>query len=190
MKYCSECGSKVDKKHTDDGYRFVCNACNKVHYENPKVLVTVFLYCEKKLFWAKRGIPPMQGAWAFPSGFVEKGESLRAAAARELKEETGIEIGENCLHPMSIASVEATDEIYIVFRGECDHELQSITNQETEAWGWFARDEAPWAHMAYAETKVLVDEIYDWLESGMFSIRVGEVGPLGCNYSVYPLHHH
>ena len=38
----------------------------------------------------RRGRAPRQGEWSIPGGKVERGESLHAAAVRELYEETGV----------------------------------------------------------------------------------------------------
>jgi 8-oxo-dGTP diphosphatase len=67
-------------------------------YEYPKPALTVdcvvFGYDDEqelKVMLIQRDIPPFQGKWALPGGFIHLDESLEASAIRELKEETGIE---------------------------------------------------------------------------------------------------
>jgi len=66
-------------------------------YEYPRPALTVDcivfgLDAQQKLkvMLIQRDIPPFQGQWAIPGGFVRIEETLEAAALRELQEETGI----------------------------------------------------------------------------------------------------
>ena len=55
----------------------------------PKLGVSASAWRDGKVLLVERGKEP-RGLWAFPGGHVEPGESLAAAAARELMEETGL----------------------------------------------------------------------------------------------------
>lgn len=55
----------------------------------PKLAVSVSVWRDGKVLLVERAKEP-RGIWAFPGGHVEPGESLEAAAARELFEETGL----------------------------------------------------------------------------------------------------
>jgi len=59
-----------------------------------KVAVDIVLFTiqsgELRVLLIKRGIPPFEGKFALPGGFVQENESLDQAALRELREETGV----------------------------------------------------------------------------------------------------
>jgi 8-oxo-dGTP diphosphatase len=63
-------------------------------YPRPAVTVDVVLFKragrERFVLMIRRAHAPFQGHWALPGGFVDEDEDLEHAAARELREETGI----------------------------------------------------------------------------------------------------
>ena len=56
----------------------------------PKAAVGAVVIEEGRILLVKRKYPPKKGNWAIPGGSVNLGESLQAAAEREIMEETGV----------------------------------------------------------------------------------------------------
>jgi len=56
----------------------------------PQTAVGVIVFRDDKVLLVKRANCPGQGLWAIPGGRVELGETLKEAARREVREETGV----------------------------------------------------------------------------------------------------
>jgi len=69
-----------------------CPACGATvkSYRNPFLTVDVIVGDGDRVVLIERRNPPL--GWALPGGFVDYGESLEAAARREAREETGLEL--------------------------------------------------------------------------------------------------
>lgn len=187
MNYCYQCGTPLEQKllPNDDCERGVCPGCGWVHYQNPRVLVGVHLYHEDKMFWIKRGTEPNKGRWTFPGGFLEQGETLQQAAARELYEETRIKVSPTDMAPFGMLSLLTMDQVYLSFRCRCDHAIAATITEEVAEWGWFNEQDAPWSGLAYSGTIEQVRQTYQCLREGNFPIRVGEMSQHGMIYNNY-----
>jgi ADP-ribose pyrophosphatase YjhB (NUDIX family) len=146
MPYCIQCGTKLKLAipDNDDFERLVCPACNHIIYAPISVLVGVLLHFEDKILWIKRGIAPYKGLWTFPSGYLEENESVQEAAARELKEETGIDVSPSSLIPFGVLSITPINQIYFTFHYKCDKALAVQLTREVSDWGWYSESNAPW----------------------------------------------
>ncbi len=60
--------------------------------ERPIVGVGAVILHEHKVVLVRRKYEPLAGQWSLPGGGVELGETLEAAVAREMIEETGLEV--------------------------------------------------------------------------------------------------
>jgi 8-oxo-dGTP diphosphatase len=58
----------------------------------PIVAVGVIIENEGRILLIQRDREPARGLWTFPGGAVELGETVRQAAQREAREETGLEV--------------------------------------------------------------------------------------------------
>lgn len=88
--YCPYCSQKLQTRPEHDVLRDYCEQCEKFFYDNPLPVVSSIVVNDRKVLLIKRKIEPNKGEWCLPMGFAETGESIEAAALRELQEETGI----------------------------------------------------------------------------------------------------
>lgn len=60
-----------------------------VFYDNPLPVASSIVVRDRQLLLVRRRFMPKAGEWCLPMGFAEAGESIEAAALRELKEVAG-----------------------------------------------------------------------------------------------------
>jgi ADP-ribose pyrophosphatase YjhB (NUDIX family) len=119
INYCVRCGRALERREAFGKVRPVCPGCGRVHFVDPKVAAGVVIEREGKLLLICRDNDPEKGKWSFPAGFVDGGEAPAHAAAREVEEETGLQV-----RITSLLDVVARDnqtegaDIVIVYRAE------------------------------------------------------------------------
>ena len=90
--YCGECGAELESKHIEGRNRAYCGHCSKPVYRNAKPCGGVLVVDDEQVLLVKRTNPPAVGSWSLPAGFLEVDEPPEIAAARELREETGVSV--------------------------------------------------------------------------------------------------
>lgn len=91
-KFCERCGASL--KLACAGWEKHCTACAHITYPrtDPAIIVAITDDAERLLLI--HGATWQPGRYSVVAGFVEAGESLEAAVAREALEETGIKISQ------------------------------------------------------------------------------------------------
>ena len=72
--------------------RPVCPQCGRVVFYDPKVAAVCVVARGGEVLMIRRGTDTGYGLWSLPGGFVDRGEVVESAAAREAWEETGLEV--------------------------------------------------------------------------------------------------
>jgi 8-oxo-dGTP diphosphatase len=83
---------------------------------------------------------PMAGLWEFPGGKIEPGETPEAALIRELAEELGIDVAENCLAPFTFASYAYPSFHLLMPLFLCRRWKGTPVAREGQALAWVAPD--------------------------------------------------
>ena len=116
IRFCQICGRGLVDRMIDGRPRRHCDSCDHTVFLDPKVAAVVLALVDGKLVLVRRGTEPQMGRWAFPSGFVDRGEAVEDAAVREFKEETGLDARLERL--IGVYSDTGSPVVLVVYRAE------------------------------------------------------------------------
>ena len=147
MKYSSSCGDPVARKMPpgDTKERWVCDACDTVHYQNPRIVVGCVPEKDGRILLCKRAIEPRYGYWTVPAGFMELGETIAQGAARETLEEACAEVTMG--HLFASVDVVQAGQLHLFFTATLDGDFAA--GDESLDVKLFAKDEIPWDDIAF-----------------------------------------
>jgi ADP-ribose pyrophosphatase YjhB (NUDIX family) len=190
MKYCPECGTLLEARwiSTEGRERLVCASCTAIRYENPRILVALMLTCGDRLLLCRRAHQPSLGTWTPPSGFMERGETLEGAAARETFEEAGVQIDPEklLLYEVSSLSLPTISEVYVVFRAVIEND-SCRPGTESLAVGFFNEQDVPWNQLAYAEMPNFLRVFFREHREQKFGIHLSRIEEHGRFHRQYGL---
>jgi len=92
LRFCPRCASPLAEAAVRDHRRLRCSACGYIVYRTPAPVTCALVERDGGVLLVRRRYAPRAGEWCLPAGFVEAGESPAESAAREVLEETGLEI--------------------------------------------------------------------------------------------------
>ena len=102
----------------------------------------VAIFANDRVLLQRRGLPPYRGQWAPPGGYVESGESLEAAAVREVWEEVRVRLEPAQLIPCAVISLPGMNQVYHGFIARLAEPVPaSAVPPETLDVGWFSERE-------------------------------------------------
>ena len=162
MNFCSNCAKKLIKKipDGDNRQRFVCESCNQIYYENPKIIAGCLPIYRNRVLLCRRAIAPRKGYWTLPAGFLENGESIEEGALRETREEAKLDV--NDVQLFTVISVPKINQVYSFFIGEIANKDFGPTPESSEV-KLFHIDKIPWDELAFRTVKLTIEQ---YLEHG------------------------
>ena len=159
-RFCPACASPLASRYVaaEERDRLVCTNCAEIYYLNPKVVAGTIPVDDGRVWLLRRAIEPRFGAWTFPAGFMELGESVEEAARRETFEELQMEV--NIGELLGLYSKPESPTVLIVYLA--DARSRPLGGAETLEFAAFDPDSIPWQGLAFWNTEAA---LRDWVRT-------------------------
>jgi NAD+ diphosphatase len=137
--FCSKCGSQ--SKVAEAGWKRVCPSCGTEHFPRTDPVAIMLAVKDDKCLLGRQATWPA-GFWSALAGFVEPGETVEQAAARELEEEAGIKSDPATAEYLFCQPWPFPSSLMIGIILQADTTEVSVEQDELEAARWITRAEA------------------------------------------------
>jgi len=164
--YCLNCGTPLEARRHEDRDRPTCPSCGFIHYLDPKIAVAVILGDDQGVLLGRRCIDPSSGLWSFPAGYVNRGEVLEEAAAREVLEEFGVAVRLAGL--VGVYSERGEPVVLIVYAGTVEAGEPRPDGHEVSEIQRFALDALP-EQLAFPHDRQVLADWKRALQTGRLS---------------------
>ena len=117
-----------------------------------------------RVLLVQRAHPPFAGEWALPGGFVDEGERVAHAAARELAEETGLKLGSLSL--LGVYDTPGRDPrgwtVSVTYIAKLPTQTPVTGGDDAREARWFGADTLP--KLAFDHATIIGDALVRWAE--------------------------
>lgn len=156
-RFCPRCAAPLESRLLKDREppRLVCPACGLIHYLDPKVAACTITLLEGGIVLLRRTIEPQVGKWVFPGGFVDRGESVPAAAVRETLEEVSLRVALTGI--LDVYSFPGSPVVVVVYAADVvGGDLRAA--DECDDARIFAPEDIPWDDLAFESTRAALKD--------------------------------
>lgn len=174
IKFCQWCGgpTKHEIPAGEEKIRAICSLCEKIVYQNPKMVVGCLIDSDRKILLCKRNIEPSIGLWTLPAGYMEIGESAAEGAMRETWEEAGAEV--EVLSPFAHLDIPLIGQTYLIFLAKLK-KPEFSPGPESKDCRLFDLDDIPFDSLAFSSILVALKLYIEDLKSGKVKFHYGVI---------------
>ncbi len=137
-RFCASCGSETLSASAGHVRECTNESCNLHHFPRTDAAVIVLISEGDACLLGRQAVWPT-GMYATIAGFLEPGETLEQAVAREAQEETGVILSKVSYH--SSQPWPFPSSIMVGFQAVAANRNLSMENDELEDARWFTREE-------------------------------------------------
>ncbi|MEO5628156.1 MAG: NAD(+) diphosphatase, partial [Thermomonas sp.] len=134
-RHCGACGGSM--RFVRAGWLGLCEGCGSEHYPRTDQAVIVAVGDGARLLLGRQASWP-PGRWSVVAGFVEPGETLEQAVAREVLEETGVHV--RAARYLASQPWPFPGSLMLGFIADADPD-DPVVGDELQAARWFSADE-------------------------------------------------